>query len=112
MLPSDKQLAKCDDIHKLPLVRVLWVDTCSAGTWASLDEYRKKGALNTQSVGFLTRNDKTCVQVVQSISTNDSLNDSITIPRGCVVKVSVFQHPANKRKPKHAVSTAKPKHRP
>ena len=112
MLPSDKQLAKCNDIRKLPLVRVLWVDACSGGSWEPLAECRKKGVLNSQSVGYLTRNDKTCVQMVQSISENGTLSDSITIPRRCIVKVSILQHPANKRKPKHAVSTAKPKHRP
>ena len=87
MLTSDKKLRDCKDVRKLPLVEIAWYDSAVGGGWNTLSHYRnKKNVPQMKSVGWLTKNTKTEVQVVQSIAEDGEVADSITIPKVCVVR--------------------------
>lgn len=87
MLTSDKKLSNCKDIRKLPLVEIVWHDSAAGGGWNSLSSYRnEKKTLQIRTVGWLTKNTNSEVQVVQSISQDGKVADSMTIPRVCIRK--------------------------
>lgn len=91
MIPTTKQIDKINNLLKLPVVAVTWCDAASGGGWNSVEEYRKsKGILESVSVGMLIANDKRHIQLVQSISENNTVADSIAIPKNMIKHVRVL----------------------
>ncbi len=75
------------DNRKFPLYEIEWDDAASDGKWSSLEYHRDQGVAKCRSVGYLTVNEKTHVQVVQSVSHFGGVTDSISIPRSSVTKM-------------------------
>lgn len=89
-LPKDITLAKCKDLKSLCVVRVEWHDARSSGGWSNINDYRGRRPLWAESTGYLTAHDKKSVQVAQSICENQTLTDTITIPRKWIKSISVI----------------------
>lgn len=92
-LTKDSQLAKIDNIRKLPRVEVHWIDARASGGWASLQEYRKKKCSKIESLGYLTVNTKDEIQLVQSRSDSETVADSITIPKKWIISAKYLSKP-------------------
>lgn len=82
-------MAKKDwyDKQKFPLYEIEWDDAASDGQWGSVEHHRGEGIAKCRTVGYLTLNEKTHVQVVQSLSHFGGVDSSMSIPRGCVTKM-------------------------
>ena len=67
-------------------VEVEFVDSCTRGTWSSLEEHRRESSPSLcRSVGYLLERTATHVTVAQSISSHSqSVADTMSIPRACV----------------------------
>lgn len=93
-LTKDSQLTETTDIRKLPRVEVHWVDANSHGGWATLKQYHdEKGVSEIESIGYLTKNNKQEVQLVQSRSKNGNVADSITIPKAWIISAKYLSKP-------------------
>ena len=91
---KDSVLAKVNDIRKLPRVEVRWNDAASHGGWANLSDYRNdKGISEVESIGYLTKNTKQEIQLVQSRSKNGTIADSITIPKAWIISAKYLSRP-------------------
>ena len=74
------------DIRKTPIIRVEWLDAVSGSGWTAIDKVESPAKCLT--VGYLIREDKMQVVVAACISTGDSCNSTITIPKGMILKRS------------------------
>ena len=93
-LTKDSILAKVNDIRKLPRVEVRWVDANSHGGWATLKQYHDdKSVSEIESLGYLTKNTKQEIQLVQSRSKNGNVADSITIPKAWIISAKYLGKP-------------------
>ena len=93
-LTKDSALAKVEDIRKLPRVEIHWVDANSHGGWATLKQYHDDKCLSEiESIGYLTKNTKQEVQLVQSRSINGNVADSITIPKAWIISAKYLSRP-------------------
>lgn len=66
------------------IVEVEWVDACSRGRWDSHDSYVAQTALNCKTSGYLAKETKKEIVIIQNQSEENSVLDSITIPRVCI----------------------------
>ena len=88
-LPSDRALAAVgNDLHRLPIVEVVWRDSTSSSDWSLLAEARKETLLEVRTVGRLIRCDRRIVAVVQTTNNNGKVNQNWMIPRSWVVKIT------------------------
>lgn len=91
-LPDDLTLARIDDLRKLLVVRVKWLDACSDSGWYTLAEYRGYGdGIECESVGFLIRNNEKVIQIIQSFGQSGKMSESLTIPKSEVRGVRVLK---------------------
>lgn len=87
MLTADLKLRKCKDLRHLPLVEITWRDAAVGGGWGSLAYYRaNNGTSQVSTVGYLTKNSKFEIQVVQSISIDGNVADSMSIPKAWICR--------------------------
>lgn len=86
-LPTDASIRKLKDLRQLQLFKVSWWDAASSGGWDSLEYYRSKTSLECTTVGFLTKNTRKEIQLVQTISKSGNMTDCMTIPKGWIRKV-------------------------
>lgn len=70
-------------------VEVTWRDSTSRGGWDTVASHRKRCDVGPcYSVGYLLTKNKDVVQLAQSqSSTNQDVNDTITIPREAIQKI-------------------------
>ena len=70
-------------------VEVTWADATSVTAWATLDEHQAVEPRVVKSAGYLSRADKSSVQIVQSVQQDPDglVGDSLTIPRGWVKRI-------------------------
>jgi hypothetical protein len=70
---------------KLPLVSVKWQDSYAEHGWESLDSLVMKIA-TVQSIGYVLKEDKISITLVQSTSDTGAYDHIITIPKGCIIE--------------------------
>lgn len=76
------------DLRKMSLVEVVWDDAATSGRWLSLKTYiEDRGIVECRAVGYLTKKNAREIQVVQQISKEGDVSDSVTIPRSCVRRI-------------------------
>ena len=93
-ITKDSILEKTIDIRRLPRVEIRWVDAASHGGWADLSHYRdNKNISEIESLGYLTKNTKREIQLVQSRSKNGTVADSITIPKTWIISAKYLSKP-------------------
>ena len=92
-LPNDRWLEKQTDknVHKLPVVRIVWLDSANTHGWRRPDDLKGTGLTEAQSVGFLYRNNEKEIQVVQSVDDSHNVGERLAIPRQCVTSVKRLQ---------------------
>jgi hypothetical protein len=71
----------------MKLVEIEWIDSCSYRGWQKGDFHLDIDPLPCKTIGYLVRDDKVCMTVVQTVSADDARAESMTIPRACVKKV-------------------------
>lgn len=86
-LPRDAKLARVTRARELPLVEVEWRDACTFHPWQSLSDARKDMTLRCWTVGYLVRNSRDRVSLVQSRGEHDKVAEDWTIPRACIVRI-------------------------
>jgi hypothetical protein len=73
------------------IVEVFWVDSCSRGRWAGLDDYRKERPAICKTCGYLVAQTKTYITIALSqgdmTAMSNNVLDSISIPRSCVTRI-------------------------
>lgn len=89
-IPSDSEIVKCKNVRDLPIVKVDWLDASARGGWDPLSSYRSRDVVKIQSVGRLTRNTRKSVQLMQNFDEHNGVSDSMSIPKSCVVKMTVI----------------------
>ena len=73
-----------------PMVRVEWEDSCGVRRWSGLDWVKGEGPMGEcTSVGYLVRDDETCVTIVgsQDGQKEPNVDGTQIIPRSAVRKV-------------------------
>jgi len=93
LVTKDSALAKVNDIRKLPRVEVCWIDAEASGAWKTLSDYRRQNLSEVESIGYLTKNTKREIQLIQSRSKNGTIADSITIPKAWIISAKYLSRP-------------------
>lgn len=76
---------------KYPIVEVEWVDSLRTGGWRLVEEYEKTTPATCWTAGYLLKSNRKEVTVVQSHDPgNGNVNDSTTIPRSAVKKITML----------------------
>lgn len=78
---------------KLPRVEVRWLDAHAYGGWSSMKEYRSYGLTAVESIGYLVKNTKDEVQLVQSRSPRGNIADAISIPKKWLISAKYLSKP-------------------
>ena len=91
-ITKDSILEKTD-IFRLPRVEIKWVDAEASGSWKPLAAYRAQTLCKIESIGYLTKNTKWEIQLVQSRSQNGTIADSITIPKAWIISAKYLSKP-------------------
>lgn len=73
---------------KLQRVEVEWQDAYGIARWDSLEEHKARTTAPIKSIGYLVTRDRDKITIVQSVGDSGSCADSLTIPKGWVVKVT------------------------
>jgi hypothetical protein len=97
MQATQQQLWPTHSLPRFPIVEVLWIDSAGTHAWrdrqTSLeDPEHMKGMLN-RSVGYLLVNDERLVTLTESLSDNDSIGCSTTIPKFAIVEYRLLRSP-------------------
>ena len=92
-LLKDSQLIKLaeKDVRLLPVVQVAWEDAATDGGWRTTADYRKSGLVHCLSVGWLTKNTRNEIQLVQSLADTGKVGDPITIPKSWMLSYRVLK---------------------
>ena len=71
------------------IVEVEWRDSASFHGWGTTGYYDERGSDPSvcRTVGYLLKKDANEVFLVMSRSDNNNVNDSMTIPRECVLRI-------------------------
>lgn len=70
------------------VVEVHWVDACTTSRWRSRKDYLALATpANCRTVGYILKQTKKSITVVQTQGDNEDMNGSMTIPMGWVEKV-------------------------
>lgn len=72
---------------KLRAVRVEWVDSASTGRWRHRKEAERFDVVACTTVGFVVSRNSKRIVLAQSVSEDDDVCDTMTIPAGCVKRV-------------------------
>lgn len=78
----------------LPRVEVDWIDSYVTGGWRSISSYIEDTDDQplVQSCGYMILNTKKKIKLIQSFTeSNQQSSDSITIPKGCVIKITYLK---------------------
>jgi hypothetical protein len=82
------KVSKVKDLRKLPLVKVVWHDAQSTGSWMSLAEARAESDLvEVETVGWLIRKDKRVTTVIQTINGAGGTGNLWSIPSSWINSV-------------------------
>ena len=79
---------------KLPLTKVVelkWRDACTMGGWRAAEHYLQHEPMPITTVGYLLKDTKSAVTIVQSQSSDGDFNDCITVPKDWVVGIKVIR---------------------
>ena len=79
---------------KLPLTKVVevkWRDACTMGGWRAADHYLNPDPMPVTTVGYLLKDTKSAVTIVQSQSSDGDFNDCITVPKDWVVSIRTIR---------------------
>ncbi len=76
---------------RFPIAEIKWLDARSKGGWGSVDDYGNQDLPQCRSVGYLVKNNRTEVQVLQSVADSGNVTDSILIPKKCVLEVKILR---------------------
>ena len=80
-------------------LEVTWHDSSGKTGWARPNVgYPEKTPLTCQTIGYLLRRNKSIVSLAQSIDEQGKVNDVMTIPRQCVIRVRRLVERENRRK--------------
>ena len=92
-LPNDQWLEKQMEKNstKLPVVRVAWIDSASTHGWQRPEDLKGTGLNKVETVGFLFRNNKKEIHVLQSVDGSHNFGERMAIPRSCVQSVKRLQ---------------------
>ena len=92
-LLCDSQLIKLaeKDVRFLPIVEVAWKDAAVDGGWRPAVDHRKSGLVHCLSVGWLTKNTRNEIQLVQSLADTGKVGDPITIPKSWMLSYRVLK---------------------
>ena len=69
------------------LMMVEWVDSCTSSEWQDVGEAVKVPPLLCRTVGWVVRNDRTQVNLVQSLNGQGAVGATWVIPKSCVRKM-------------------------
>ena len=69
-----------------PIVEVEWADSIGNGFWQSREDWTLR-RMTIKSTGYLFKDLSDRVVLVQSLSAVDSLDNQISIPRGCIKSI-------------------------
>lgn len=86
-LPRDKDLARVRDGRRLPRVEVTWIDSSSSHGWDTLAGLRQERLVECRTVGYLVRNSRDRLNVVQSFSEWGKGSETWVIPRANIRRV-------------------------
>lgn len=90
-VPTDEQLAKIEKSRDLPIVRVTWNDATSSRGAGDLRRIRETVyCMESKSVGYLVRNDRTFVSIGRDAFHDGHLTQILTIPRVWVTKIELL----------------------
>lgn len=70
------------------LVLVHWQDACTRGGWKDKADYKATTPLDVASVGWVLTWAKTHITIVQTVTDQDSVTDSITIPKPWLTRIT------------------------
>lgn len=75
-----------------PIVKVTWHDAAASDNrWTNLEDLIEGHSIvECTTVGFLTKDNKEEVQVVQSLCGEDG-GEAMSIPKGCVVQIKKLE---------------------
>ena len=67
----------------MKILEVEWVDSSSCYGWTREPDCTLS---HCESIGFIKREDKESITLIQSFSDNDTFDNTITIPQVCIKK--------------------------
>ena len=73
----------------LPVIEVEWEDSGGIGKWHSIKDAEQMVPLNIKSVGYLLKESKHCIVIIQSKDDQDpkQCDSSLAVPRACVKSI-------------------------
>ena len=75
-------------MKKRKLIEVEWHDSASLHRWRQPDAHQREAkTVNCVSVGWETKRTSDSITLTQTVSEDNELLDSISIPRGCIRRV-------------------------
>lgn len=81
--------------RKWPLTTVLeisWYDANAKSRWGSLEEYLEHDIAPVLSTGYLLKESKKSITLIQSMGTDwDDVNGAIAIPKSWIIKRKVLR---------------------
>jgi hypothetical protein len=86
-LPTDRQLARFDNLLKLPLVEVTWADAMSINSWSDVKSVREAELPECRTIGRLLRLDRRCCAVAPTVNITGEVGSVWVIPRPWVSKI-------------------------
>lgn len=70
------------------LMEIEWLDSATKGGWNHHDNYQEEAQTSLcKSVGYVLKDNKDMIVLVQTQSVTQNVTDSIAVPKGCIVKV-------------------------
>jgi hypothetical protein len=74
------------------VVEVCWQDACTTSRWRSRADYLKLATpAHCRTVGYILKQTKKSITVIQTQGDNEDLNASMTIPMDWVTKIKVLR---------------------
>lgn len=75
----------------MKLLHVEWLDAASTdGCWMDINDVPTR-SLRTWTIGFVVNEDDDTITLAQSRNINDSIQATITIPKGMIVKRRILR---------------------
>ena len=78
---------------KLPLTKIVevrWRDACTMSGWREAVKYMEHTPMDITTAGYLLKDTKSAITIVQSQSADGDFNDCITVPKDWVIKMRVI----------------------
>ena len=74
------------NVKRYSLYQIKWLDACSSGAWKSLKDPVDAEGSEINSAGWLIKDTPKVVVLAQQMSSNGNYADTITIPKGWLMK--------------------------